>query len=85
VAFLTIEESSQSERGVAVPRSAIRTDGDRAVVFVMRDGLIERRAVTLSSQIGEEALVLAGLSAGERVVFEGAEELKDGDAVQEMK
>ena len=43
----------------------------------------ERRAVTVGSQFGDDLQVLAGLSAGERVVIEGGDQLADGDRVKE--
>ena len=66
---------------VVVPRAAVRKDGDRDVVFVVRDGRVERRAVGLATAPGDEAVVPSGLTAGERVVVEGPPDLKDGAAV----
>jgi HlyD family secretion protein len=66
---------------VAVPRAAIRRVGDKDVVFVVKEGVVERRAIGLSASPGDEAVVLSGLAAGERVVIEGPANLKDGDKV----
>jgi len=44
---------------------------------------VERRAVTVGVDAGgDEALVLAGVSAGESVVVEAPAELADGDMVE---
>ncbi len=71
---------------VAIPRAAVRKDGDRDVVFVVHaDGRVERRAIGLaagSGNSGDDAVVTSGLAAGERVVVEGPADLKDGAAVQ---
>jgi HlyD family secretion protein len=71
---------------VAIPRAAVRKDGDRDVVFVVHsDGRVERRAIGLAAgtgNSGDDAVVTSGLAAGERVVVEGPADLKDGAAVQ---
>jgi hypothetical protein len=43
---------------------------------------VERRAVTLGAGEGEEAMVLAGIAGGERVIVEAPEDLADGDEVE---
>ena len=84
VAFLTPSTPGavQASRTVSIPRAAIRRDGDREVVFVVRDGRAERRAVTTRRGDADPAQVTSGLSAGERVVLEAPAELADGDEVR---
>ncbi len=65
-----------------VPRSAVREDGGSQVVFVYRDGRVERRAVRLGEVRGNDHEVIAGLSDGEQVVVKGWEGLRDGSRVQ---
>jgi HlyD family secretion protein len=71
---------------VAIPRAAVRKDGDRDIVFVVHsDGRVERRAIGLaagSGNSGDDAVVTSGLVPGERVVIEGPADLKDGATVQ---
>jgi RND family efflux transporter MFP subunit len=83
VAFLGVqtEQPTASRAAVTVPRAAVRRMGDKDVVFVVREGVVERRAIGLSASTGDEAVVLSGLAAGERVVIEGPADLKDGDKV----
>lgn len=84
VAFLGDEQpaaQAASQRVVTVPRAAVRKDGDKDVVFVVKENKVERRAVGISPAPGDDAVVLSGLASGERVVVEGPPELKDGDAV----
>jgi HlyD family secretion protein len=66
---------------VEIPKAAVRKDGDRDVVLVVKDGKVERRAVGLGSIVGDDVTVLSGLSGGEQVVIEGPADLKDGAAV----
>ncbi|HEX3555214.1 MAG TPA: efflux RND transporter periplasmic adaptor subunit [Thermoanaerobaculia bacterium] len=84
VAFLGDEgeqPASSSRAVLVIPRAAVRRVGDKDVVFVVKEGAVERRAIGLSAAPGDEAVVLSGLAAGERVVVEGPANLKDGDKV----
>src|SRR5687767_230225 len=52
-----------------VPKSAVKTEGNQTVVFVVRpDNTVERRAVRTGGTDGDRQEVIAGLKAGERVV-----------------
>ena len=86
VAFLDNEPAAGAaaapvKPAVEIPKAALRKDGDRDVVLVVRDGKVERRAVGLGSTVGDDVTVLSGLSGGEQVVIEGPADLKDGAAV----
>ena len=70
--------------GVMVPKTAVKQQDGCDVVFVVQAGRAERRAVTVSSSTGEESLVTAGLSPGERVVTEWPGGLADGAQVREV-
>jgi RND family efflux transporter MFP subunit len=67
---------------ILIPRAAMRRDGGRDVVFVVQNDHVERRAVRLGAVMGDDVEVVSGLSAGERVVVEGPEELADGDRIK---
>jgi HlyD family secretion protein len=70
-------------RTVTVPKAAIHEQDGRSVVLVVQNGKAERRAVTVMSTRGEEAVVSAGVGAGERVIADWPAGLKDGTAVAE--
>lgn len=67
---------STSERPLVVPSSAVLVTGKRAVVYIEVSGTdkptYEGREVVLGPRAGDEYMVLAGLSEGERVVTHGA-------------
>lgn len=67
---------------VMVPKSAIRSESGKAIVFVIKTDRVERRAVSVGDASGDQMEVRSGLSAGERVVVEGPATLKDGDKVK---
>jgi RND family efflux transporter MFP subunit len=68
-------------RGALVPAGALRQDDGKDVLFLLRDGRAERRAVTLGGGLGDSRQVLAGVSAGDSVIVDAPAGLKDGDAV----
>jgi RND family efflux transporter MFP subunit len=72
-------------RMVAVPKTAVRQLEGRDVVFVVRDSRAERRAVTVSSTGPDDAVISAGISAGEKVALAPSAELGDGAAVREKR
>jgi RND family efflux transporter MFP subunit len=84
VTFLGEEPSARAggTTGVLIPRAAVREEGGSQVVFVYRDGRVERRAVRLGQARGNDQEVLAGLSDGEQVVAKGLEGLRDGQRVR---
>jgi HlyD family secretion protein len=80
VTFLGEAPTRPTAGRVLVPKAAIRDEGG-PVVFVYRDGRVERRAVRPGEVRGAETEVLAGLSEGEQVVVGGAKDLRDGRRV----
>jgi RND family efflux transporter MFP subunit len=75
------EEVTAPRARVLVPKSAIRTDAGKSIVFVVQEDRVERRAITTGSADGDQVEVLSGLTAGERVVVEGPPVLVDGARV----
>jgi RND family efflux transporter MFP subunit len=69
---------------VLVPKTAVRRLDGRDFVFVVADGKVERRAVTLGGEAGADVIVLAGAAAGERVIAEPAAEVEPGGRVREQ-
>lgn len=77
----TVSFATDTRAGlIAVPRAAVvaRADGD--AVFVLRDGKVKR----LVPGVGDttHVPVAEGLAAGDLVVVEGQDALKDGDEVK---
>jgi HlyD family secretion protein len=83
VAFLAEEPTGQQYAAprAVVAKDAVREDGGKQVVFLLRDGHVERRAVTVGGPRGTNVEILAGLSEGEQVVVKGPADLKDGQKV----
>jgi multidrug efflux pump subunit AcrA (membrane-fusion protein) len=75
VTRLTVRESPSA---VAAPASAIVSSGRESVVWVVRNGVAERRVVKLGAQGDAVVEVLSGLSVGDRIVVKGADSVRQG-------
>jgi RND family efflux transporter MFP subunit len=88
VAFLgegpprTAAGTPQAAPKALIPNSAVRQQDGKPVVFLVHDGIVERRAVTLGSQHGDDVEVLAGVSQGDTLVSKVPDNLRDAEAVQ---
>jgi RND family efflux transporter MFP subunit len=86
VTFLRQDDGEVAPRAVAlVPKSAVRPDGDRSVVFLLQGDVVERRAVATGGTDGDRLEVLAGLQPGDRVVLDPPPGLTDGARVEVMQ
>lgn len=81
VAFQSAGDARPKPRVVLVPAGAIGQREGRDVVWIVRDGRVERRAVTLGERRGDDIVVVAGLDGPERVVLDPPEGLADGASV----
>lgn len=90
VAFLENEQPAAKDKGkdkgpqavAFIPKGAVRSDSSTSFVFLIRDGKVERRAVTVGMDRGTEVAILAGLTPGDSLVVKGPESLRDGDKVE---
>lgn len=73
--------------GLLVPQQGInRTPkGGATALVVNADNKVESRDVEVSQTIGDQWLVSAGLSAGDRVIYAGLQKIKPGDTVQPLE
>ena len=65
-----------------IPKSAVRSDANASFVFLVHDGKVERRAVSLGLDRGTDIAVLAGVMPGDSLVVRGPDSLHDGDKVE---
>jgi hypothetical protein len=68
--------------GVLVPGAALRSDENGDFVWIVRDGVVERRSVQLGgSRDRPQVLVRSGIVAGDTVVRVSEKPLSSGQAV----
>lgn len=70
--------------GVIVPRGALLEDAEGAYLFAVVDGKARRRAVEITAETNDAALI-EGVEAGTTVVVSGNAALEDGVAVAQAK
>lgn len=80
VAFQSADPAAAgaSKDVITVSKDAVRSDAGRDIAWVVRDGKVERRAVTVAGSNTGEVTVSAGLSPGETVVLNPPASLTDG-------
>jgi HlyD family secretion protein len=79
------EVSGGGSRYIVLPKSAVHQQDGRDIVMVVQGGRAERRAVTVGSSTGDEAVITAGVSSGERVAVDWTDPVPDGAPVKEVK
>jgi RND family efflux transporter MFP subunit len=85
VAFLSDQPPAAKGRAEAralIPQSSVQREDGKSLVFLVREGKIERRAVSLGAEHGSDVEVMAGINPGDTLVVKGAEKLHDGQAVE---
>jgi multidrug efflux pump subunit AcrA (membrane-fusion protein) len=70
------------EKRLMMPAAALVERGQLQSVFVIEDGIAQRRLVTAGNREKDRVQLLTGLRAGERVVIAPPPELHDGDRVE---
>jgi RND family efflux transporter MFP subunit len=69
--------------GVVVPQDALIEKEGKQYVFLLINGLVERRAVATAGERGKDILVTSGLSGGEKVIIKAPVDLEVGARVEE--
>src|SRR5260370_3553870 len=90
VAFLENERPAAKDKGkekgpqavALIPKGAVRSDSNASYVFLVRDGKVARRAVSLGMDRGTDVAILAGVSPGDSLVGRGPGSLHDGDKIE---
>jgi len=87
VAFLG-EESPKgraAEAKALILKLTVRSDAGKSTVFLVKDNKLERRAVSLGAEHGDDVEVMAGIAPGDTLVLRGPENLREGQTVEVKK
>ena len=76
------KKEDKSAAVALVPQKAVRQDNSSKYVLLVKDGVLERRAVTVGSERGSDIEILAGLQPEQTIVVGGPDSLRDGQSVQ---
>jgi membrane fusion protein (multidrug efflux system) len=80
--FLTVDLQRDRGEVLVAPEQAIVPEGSQQFVYVVLDGKVEKRAVTIGRRIPGFVVITEGLSEGESVVTEGTGKVRDGGDVE---
>ncbi len=80
--FLNVTLANDEREALVIPEEALTPEAERQYVFVVADGKVSRREVRIGVRRPGSVEVLAGLTAGERVIVEGTQKVRDGASVQ---
>lgn len=81
--FMTVRLTREAAPALVVPESAIVPERGKVYVFVVEDGVVERREVATGRREPGRVELVAGATAGERVIVEGTQKVRDGSRVVE--
>ena len=79
--FLSVRMLREDVTALKVPEAALVPEQSRQYVFVVVDGVVEKRLVRIGRRRPGSVEIIAGVSEGERVVVEGMQKIRDGSAV----
>ncbi|PHK95516.1 efflux transporter periplasmic adaptor subunit [Pseudoroseomonas rhizosphaerae] len=73
-------EAGTAREALLVPQQAVtrNTRGEATALVVDEQGVVRQRVVETERAVGSQWLVSAGLAAGERVVVQGAQRVREG-------
>lgn len=75
-------ETGGQQKVAEVPAEAVRTEAGVSRVFVVADGKVQERVVSVSERTSETVIIAEGLSEGDMVAVDELDRLGDGVAVQ---
>ncbi len=81
-----VVKEGMNEEAILIPQQAVRRNpkGEPLALVVNDTGKVEQRPLTLDRSLGDQWLVSAGLTPGDRVITEGMQRVRDGVQVREV-
>ena len=83
--FLNVRLARDATDALVVPEQALVPEQGDMFVFVVKDGMAGKRLVRIGQRSVGNVQIVQGLAAGELVVTEGTQKLRDGVPVQVAK
>ena len=79
--FLNVSLANDERQALVIPEQALTPEAERQYVYVVDGGKAERREVRIGMRRPGFVEIATGLKAGEHVVVEGTQKVRDGGAV----
>ena len=74
-------KSTTAEKSVLIPFKAITEQLGEFFVYVVDSAKVSQRKVLLGKQVNRDIIIREGLTAGETIVTEGTQNLREGSAI----
>ncbi len=82
--FMTVDLKRDRGDRLVAPEQSIVPEGTEQFVYVVKDGVVEKRTVTLGRRIPGLVIIEDGVTAGELVITEGTGRVRDGSLVESI-
>jgi membrane fusion protein (multidrug efflux system) len=80
--FLSVALANDEREALVIPEEALTPEAERQFVFVVNDGTAQRREVRIGGRRPGSVEIVAGLDAGDQVIVEGTQKVRDGAPVR---
>jgi membrane fusion protein (multidrug efflux system) len=79
--FLNVSLAKDERETLVIPEEALTPEAEKQFVFVVADGKAQRREVRIGGRSPGNVEILDGLVAGDRIIVEGTQKVRNGAAV----
>jgi membrane fusion protein (multidrug efflux system) len=83
--FLNVTLARDDRATLVIPEEALSPEAEKQFVYVVSDGKVQRREVRIGGRQPGSVEVLAGVKAGEQVIVEGTQKVRDGATVRAIE
>ena len=80
--FLNVSLANDERDALVIPEEALTPEAEKQYVYVVADGKAQRREVRIGGRSPGSVEVVGGVTAGEQVIVEGTQKVRDGAAVR---
>lgn len=80
--FMSVRLEATAQPSILIPESALMPMEGKTFVFVVADGIATRREVQTGGRAPGVVVITRGIQAGEQVIVEGMQRVREGGAVQ---
>ena len=79
-----VVQQAVDDEAILAPQSVVarNENGEPTALVVDKDNRVEQRVLKLGTAIGDQWHIVAGLAAGDRLIVEGRQKVRDGDVVR---
>jgi HlyD family secretion protein len=75
------EADNATRPTLLVPKTAVKVENNQSYAYIVKDGVVDRRAIRTAGTDGDRVEVIAGLASGDRVILAPAPGLASGATV----